>query len=335
MDDHRNQDPAYFGGDAKQATGVAATAAAANQRHSSNGPLEHSSADELDRRSEPVSNHNSRGEHFASNSGQAEPDGEQSMDNPSNEDDMAEEDPFGLRRVFPEQLGEAGWGHVPDENWQPNFEGIQAGDVIRYKKYHMIGGLAPADTDFLAQVARTTVQAVVRLAIVVEPINDNEIVVMDLDTSEEISHLRVPDNASGEVCRKLEEYLHVVALDGPGSVVREPQCFKGGVQCNWRSIDGAPTPSSKSWFMHNGHHHTLEDVPMQLLGRLAAPVDIASVAIAMQSGTERKNAAWMRLIALAQAEANEAAAAGPHPPHNRRSSRGVKSGWRTKNGRPT
>jgi hypothetical protein len=38
MDDHRNQDPAYFGGDAKQATGVAATAAAANQRHSSNGP---------------------------------------------------------------------------------------------------------------------------------------------------------------------------------------------------------------------------------------------------------------------------------------------------------
>ena len=176
----------------------------------------------------------------------------------------------------------------------------------------MIGGLAPADMsmdDFLARVARATVQAVVRLAIVVRSINDDKIEVMDLDTFEEISDLLVPDNTSGEARHSLGDYLHVVALDGPGAVAREPQCFRGGFQCNWHSIDGAPPPSSKSSFMCTSTPHTLENVPMQLLGRLADPADFVNLAMALRVGEERLDAFLERLIA----EAAEAAA-GQHPP---------------------
>jgi hypothetical protein len=67
--------------------------------------------------------------------------------------------------------------------------------------------------------------------------------------------------------------MHFVALDSDGPIQSEPECFEG-VQCNWRSFNGAAPPSNKNWFADVGYARAMENGPVCVAGEVAGREDI-------------------------------------------------------------
>lgn len=82
------------------------------------------------------------------------------------------------------------------------------------------------------------------------------------------------DELYGEMRYPLQDYIHVVALDSDGLIQREPECFAGGVQCNWRSTNGAIPPRNKNWFAMVRMPHTITNTPVCVVGELAEKKDL-------------------------------------------------------------
>jgi hypothetical protein len=257
VNDFYSQSPASFGNHARAADTVNS-----DHRNSSNDPLEPSNPDELHGGSESVSSHDSRGEHFASDSEHSEPNDEQSIDDSDN--DGEDGDPAWLeflkinpdfevhRQQYTETLEEAGLNEPPEGNWQDTFGDIRVGSVIMFQACGFVAASDPFEDNDLSWSPtpfgpmRTTTQ----LAIVERSFHDS-VGVRDLMAFEDIpGHpergQEAFDELYGETRYALEGYMHVVALDSDGLIRPEPRCFAGGVQCNWRSTKDAIPPRNKN-----------------------------------------------------------------------------------------
>ena len=222
-------------------------------------------------------------------------DGEQSMYGADLEEDAHTQYPVHvghnamverLRQEFPDFC---------DEDWQGSFEHVHAGDVIMFKHVDIFGKSdhLSEDDDSWAPMFFEAVQINVRLAVVGMKIDKDHIDVLDLTTFESIPGSpqrrdKVLDRVSGEMRYALEDYLHTIALDSKGQspIETEPRCFKGGIQCKWRSTNGAPRPSSKNWYIET-RTHTLADTHIRVVGRVAGTADLECIWMAIKAGRER------------------------------------------------
>jgi hypothetical protein len=274
---------------------TANTAAEVNSDHhdSSNDSREPSNPDELHSRSESDNSHTSRSEHVASGSGQPKPVGEQSEDNPSDEDDEDEDSAFLQflkvnpdytvhRQEYTEALEKAGLNDFSEENWQDTFEGLRMGDVIMYQGREGVRAYPLDDKDLSwAPVPFGHMRTTIKFAIVVN-LPYRSIQVHDLIAFEDLPSSvkrgqKVSDEWTGETRYALGGYMHVVALDSDGPIRSEPECFEGGVQCNWRSFDSARPPINKNWFVEVGWARTIKNESVCVVGRVAESEDITII----------------------------------------------------------
>lgn len=286
--------------------------------HSSNDPLEPPNPNVLHRDIETISNH---GEHVASSSGKAESGGEQSMDNPSDEDD-GDEDPAWLeflrintdfilhRQQYTEALEEAGMNELPEGNWQDTFEGIRTSAVIMFQSCGPAKASDPLDDEDLwwSPTPFGPMRTTMRFAIVTM-IAGEVLLARDLTTFEDIPTSpkrgqQVPHYMTGEMRFELEEYVHVVALDSDGPIRPEPECFKGGVQCDWRSTNNASPPSNKNWFARVDWPRSMriENGPVCVVGELAKKKDLEILRLVNQAVRDDFDREWAQEFQLPDAE---------------------------------
>jgi hypothetical protein len=82
------------------------------------------------------------------------------------------------------------------------------------------------------------------------------------------------DPITSDLRPKLDKFLHVVDLNNKGSLVPEPQCFDDDVRLNWRSIEGARVPISKSMFIQIDEYPKLvKPATLCVVGELAEDGD--------------------------------------------------------------
>ena len=84
------------------------------------------------------------------------------------------------------------------------------------------------------------------------------------------------DRDTSDFRPKLDNLLHVVALDSNGSLVAEPQYFDNGVRLNWRSTNGVAPPINKSSFMYVDEYARLVNpATLCVVGELAEDGDFS------------------------------------------------------------
>ena len=299
---------------------TANTAAEVNtdHRNPSNDPLEPSNPDELHDRSESLSSHGSRGEHVASGSGQSNPVGEQSAENPSDEDDEDEDAAYleflkinpefiVHRQQYTDALENAGLNELPEGNWQDTFEGVWNGDVIMYQKCEFVREYPLNDEDLSwAPVPfghmRTTIEFVILEHKRDESINVHHLMAFDDIQGHPKRGQEAFDDLYGEMHYALGEYVHVVAVDSDGPIRSEPECFEKGVQCNWRSINDAPPPSNKNWFASVEMALTMRNQPVCIVGEVGRSEDFEILNRVRKEASDAMKKAGDQVIQLRRAE---------------------------------
>ena len=102
------------------------------------------------------------------------------------------------------------------------------------------------------------------------------------------------DRDTSDFRPKLDNLLHVVALDSNGPLVAEPQYFDNGVRLNWRSTNGVAPPINKSSFMYVDEHARLVNpATLCVVGELAEDGDFSvlrSARVALSSEVDEDDA---------------------------------------------
>lgn len=261
--DNRSRDAASHGNDSNQPTEVpVATAAAVNSdQHSpscpplsqpvvpSQKPLEGSSLDgprdgcQKRRRTEPISNENPRSEPVASGSEE------------STEDQSIVGRFTRTRNIFKNIMDTLPTGIFWGKDHQSHTKNVRKGAVIMFAHSEHANDIdgrdhwlnwAPALRGFtvtserFAVVEKNDGRGGLLLRILTE---------LDDDALSLMRREMYLDSITSDLRPKLDKFLHVVDLDNEDSVVPEPQCFDNDVRLNWRSIEGARVPNSKSMFI--------------------------------------------------------------------------------------
>jgi hypothetical protein len=184
-----------------------------------------------------------------------------------------------LRRQYIKCMEWYGLDETDRGDWQDDLSNLRIGDIILFRNDGYGREYYPGARGLQCYRQDPRMQAKMSFS-VVDDLSREGIQMRELTTLEEFpgSPKRGRwsfQEASGAMRYELEKYLHVVALDSEGSVGVEPECFRGGYQCKWRSIDRKPLPSNKSWFMSIGLPHVLKHQYFCMVGELAREKDIA------------------------------------------------------------
>jgi len=273
--------------------------------------------------SESFCGHASRSEHLGPNSGQTSPEDEQSENPPSGEENVEdhESNPAWLlflkinprfkvlRQEFAEAIKKVGLNDFGGAKWQDTLEGVCIYDVVMFKKHKLVeepDTLCDEDLSWAPCLGGRRMRTVTCYAIVDDiPDHQDYMNLRDLTTFEDIPGSpergqKAFDNVSGKMRFALEDYLHVVAHDSEGSVMNEPRCFQGGLQCAWLSIDGVPPPSVKNWYMDTVSPYTVQNIPICVVGEVRES-DYETLALVREASFDRANKRRRQQLATSQA----------------------------------
>jgi archaellum component FlaC len=185
---------------------------------------------------------------------------------------------------------EARSNELPDGNWLYTFEGIRSGRIIMFQEGELVGASDSLEDEDLSWSPKPLGH--------MRPSAQFVIVSQSFRSFMDVYLLM----AFEDMRYALQGYLHVVALDGHGSIRSEPECFEGGVQCNWRSFEDVPLPSNKNWFTSVDMPRAQENVRVCVVGELAEYKDIAILRRTRQAYNDYVDRADDQEIQLREAE---------------------------------
>jgi hypothetical protein len=181
-------------------------------------------------------------------------------------------------------------GEMHGIHWQDTSEGIREGDVLRIPHFEYLKNLklvVDANSCWYS-IAGGFVLVKFRLAVVKLVCEDRlrlNVLTTFGDTPRPTKRERKTLDGTRYV---LEGFLHIVSTDSNETFEPEPNCFRGGICLNWRSINNEPPPKKKSSFLPiTDHYMLLEGTPRCVVGELAEKVDFETYGIARDSTRDR------------------------------------------------